>query len=271
MTLETTVPTNLNNLEIGSIPKTPIDLQTLQLRMAQQSPVLASMLALLKKIQADPSYIFSGSTSDFRIEWLSGAIFIGHKDAQPAGLGSGYSGDLRFGISMDLVNGLSIGYNSKVTGVWESSLIMDMSGNKYLLGEHSSGSINGSNVTVSGTTVADIRTGAVRALAAINSSNVVTADVSSSSVYATTFSGTNLSLAGSITGVLGSIAAVGSISSVTTVSAASVVGSVVTASAGLAITSGYITKPWEATGRLTVNEQTSPYAALGTYTYSFHV
>jgi len=42
---------------------------------------------------------------------------------------------------------------------------------------------------------------------------------------------------------------------------------------GVAIsaTQGYITRPFSTTGRLTVYEQTSPYNAVGTYLYEFHV
>lgn len=272
MTLASTIPTDLDGLEIGNIPKTPIDLQTLQSRMAQQNPILASMLAFLKQIQNDPYSIFASGTGDYKIELLSGSLFLGSSGASTAGVPP-YSGDFYVGIVMD-TNGLSIGYNRKDTGAWVRILDFSAAGSVMYTefnGTHYTGSI-GSTVNVSGNTMGDINTWAARAGTAINDSGVVVANVSATSVYGTTLTGTDLSLSGSITGILGSVSCVGNINSVTSVSSSTLVTApVIVATSGLSVTSGYIDRPWSATGRLTVNDQSSPYAAVGTFTYSFHL
>lgn len=272
MTLETSISTSLDGREIPGIPKTPTSLDDLQRKVSAQIPTLTAMLAFLKTIQSNPGNLF-GSTSNFKIEWLEDRIFIGHKDANPDGIGASYSGDLRFGIFLDLTDGMSMGYNNKVGGNWEWVVSLDMSGNRYLLGEHSAGSINGGTVSVSGTTMNDIRTGATRALSIIDSG----LEISTPGIYATSYAGVNLSLSGSITGVSGSISSAGAISSVTSVSAPSISASalcsapVIGVSSYLTMGTSYIARSWSSTGRLTVSDQTSPYAAVGTFTYEFHL
>lgn len=235
MTLATSISKDLNGLEIPSIPKTAKDLDTLQRAMAQQAPILATMLAYLKEIQA------GGSTGDYVVTYTSTSIFIGHKDANPAGLGAGYAGDLRVGIYM--AGGvMELGSNNKTTGVWEAKIQLSASGMTVvgnLYGEHATGTINGANVTVSATTMADIRTGALRAIGVIDGSN----NISGAAV-----SGTSLTISG--------FATVG----------------VLTAASGISMGAGsYILRPFSTTGRMTLYNQTFPYGAIATVLYEYHL
>ena len=272
MTLATNIPTNLDGAEIPPVSKSAKDLDTLQRAMAKQYPVLARMLALLKQIQDDPYSIFSGSGSDYEVEILASSLFLGSTGASTAGVAP-YAGDFYVGIVMD-TNGLTLGYNRKDTGAWVDILELIPAGSVMAVefnGTHASGSINGA-VTVVGYPMSSIKAGGERAMNAINASNVVVGDVSSSSVYGTAISGVNLSLSGSITGIGGSISCFGNINSVTSVSSSTqVTAPVIVASAGFSLSAGYIQRPFNATGRLTVNDQTSPYASVGTFTYSFHL
>jgi len=235
MTLATSISTDLDSLEIPSIPKTAKDLDTLQRAMAQQAPILATMLAYLKEIQA------GGSTGDYVVTYTSTSIFVGHKDANPAGLGAGYAGDLRVGIYM--AGGvMELGSNNQTTGVWEAKLQISSSGITVvgnLYGEHATGTINGANVTVSATTMADIRVGALRAIGVIDGSGNVTG----ASVSSTAFTCSGFATVG-----------------------------VLTAAAGISMGAGsYILRPYSTTGRLTLFDQVYPHGAIATVLYEYHL
>lgn len=249
MTLGTSIPTELDGLEIPQIPKNATTLDSLQLRMAMQNPVLQSMLAYLKTIQEDPTSIFTGAGSDYTFKITATEIFFGHKDANIGGV-LPYIGDLKSGIFVN-ANGIYIGYNAPGSGAWITQLQILSPTGAIFVGVHTAGTIDATNVTVSGTPMGNILTGANRALAAINSSVVVTADVSNA--YVTTNG----------IGVGGSIGATGNItSSGGTVSGTVVSGLVVIASAYILRTVSYTT------GTLSVYDL-GTNALVGTFWYGF--
>lgn len=255
MTLETSVPDNLDGLEIPTVPTSGLTVEDLNRELGDMSPTLASMLSVLKRMIADPGYLF-GAGSDYKIEWLANSIFIGHKDADATAPIAPYVGDLRAGVYVS-GTGIQVGYNNPSTGVWELIAMINSLG-KFLVGSHSSGSIDPTNVAVSGTTMGDIRTGALRALGAINGSGVVTADVSNGAGSVTTTTLYGSSIGGVSMTLTGNILTLGTIT-----------GTVVSCT-GFSL-NGYALRPFSTTGRLTVYDQTFPYAAVGTFLYEFHL
>jgi len=75
-------------------------------------------------LSAGVGNVVAGTGNDFVLDVNSSHIIARHKDANPDGLGAGYSGALRTGLLISS-NGIAMGYNNKSTGAWVNTLAID--------------------------------------------------------------------------------------------------------------------------------------------------
>ncbi len=107
-------------------------------------------------LDAGVENIIAGLSADFQLEVDANSIIAKHKDADPAGLGSGYSGVLRTGLLIN-ANGIAMGYNDPGTGAWTNAVSMDASGNGIFKGTVLADSIIAASATINGVTLGAIK------------------------------------------------------------------------------------------------------------------
>lgn len=113
-------------------------------------------------LDAGVDNIIAGSSADYQLEVNENSVIAKHKDTDPTGLGSGYSGDLRTGLLVN-ANGIAMGYNDQGNGDWVNAVSIESNGNVAFRGtiEASvieSTVINASTVTIDGVTIGTIST-----------------------------------------------------------------------------------------------------------------
>lgn len=107
-------------------------------------------------LDAGVGNIIAGTSGDYGLEVTGTSVIAKHNLANPAGLGGGYSGDLRTGILLS-ATGLGMGYNRKSDGAWINAISINASGDVAYSGALSgatgtfTGSLSGATGTFSGT------------------------------------------------------------------------------------------------------------------------
>jgi len=103
-------------------------------------------------LDAGVGNIIAGTSGDYGLEVTGTSVIAKHNLANPAGLGAGYSGDLRTGVLLS-ANGLGMGYNRKSDGAWINAVAINSSGDVSYSGALSgaTGSFSGSLSAATGT------------------------------------------------------------------------------------------------------------------------
>jgi hypothetical protein len=102
---------------------------------------------LQSSLDAGVNNIIAGMSGDYRLNVGTASIIAKHKDANEAGLGSGYSGTIRTGLIIT-ANGIAMGYNRTSDGAWVNAVSVGSTGNVTILGTLTAGSVVAGSVTV---------------------------------------------------------------------------------------------------------------------------
>jgi hypothetical protein len=95
--------------------------------------------------------IIAGMSGDYRLDVGTASIIAKHKDANEAGLGSGYSGTIRTGLIIT-ANGIAMGYNNKSSGAWVNAVSVSSTGDIVLGGSITAAQITGGTLNAEITT-----------------------------------------------------------------------------------------------------------------------
>lgn len=112
--------------------------------------------SLQDSLTAGVADIVAGAGGDYTLEVSSTSIIAKHKDADEAGIGSSYSGDIRTGLIVTST-GIAMGYNKKDDGSWVNAVSIGSTGDVSILGTLAAGSIITDSVTVDGVTLGTIK------------------------------------------------------------------------------------------------------------------
>ena len=107
--------------------------------------------------------IIAGMSGDYRLLISTTSIIAKNKDANEAGLGAGYVGDIRTGLIVT-GTGIGMGFNRKSDGVWVNAISIASTGDVAILGTLTAGSVITGSVTVDGVQLSTTRTLAAAAL-----------------------------------------------------------------------------------------------------------
>jgi hypothetical protein len=115
--------------------------------------------SLQSALDAGVNNIIAGMSGNYRLSIGTTSIIAKHKDANEAGLGSGYSGDIRTGLIIT-GTGIGMGFNRKSDGAWINAVSIESTGDVNIRGNLTTGSIITGSVTVDGVALSTVRTNA---------------------------------------------------------------------------------------------------------------
>lgn len=122
-------------------------LSTVESQAAAALPSADFTSTLQSNLDSGVANIIAGTGNDYSLEVTNSSIIAKHTDANEAGLGSSYVGDIRTGLFISAA-GVAMGYNRKSDGAWIDAVTIESTGDVNILGTLTAGSIVAGSVTI---------------------------------------------------------------------------------------------------------------------------